>query len=127
MLKEKKLILIIDDEPDTVTYFSSLLEDNDFRVQSAADGKDGLEKVKAERPDLITLDVSMPERSGVNLYRELKSDVRWKTIPVIIITGISDDFKDFISSRRQIPPPEGYLSKPINPEEFVNLAKKLLD
>jgi CheY-like chemotaxis protein len=127
MPKEKKLVLIIDDEPDTVTYFSSLLEDNDFRVQSAADGKDGLDKVKAERPDLITLDVSMPERSGVNLYRELKSDDRWKSIPVIIVTGISDDFKDFISSRRQIPPPEGYLSKPINPEEFVSLAKKLLD
>ncbi len=127
MAQEKKLILIIDDEPDTVTYFSSLLEDNDFRVQSAADGKDGLEKVKAQRPDLITLDISMPERSGVNLYRELKSDERWKSIPVIIVTGISDDFKDFISSRRQIPPPEGYLSKPINPEEFISLAKKLLD
>jgi len=48
-----------------------------------------------------------------------------KTFPVIIITGVSDDFRKFISSRRQVPPPEGYISKPIDPEEFLKLVDEL--
>ncbi len=70
-------------------------------------------------PDLVTLDVTMPEKSGVGVYRKLREEEAYKGIPVIIITGVSDDFKQFISTRRQVPPPEGYLSKPVEPEELV--------
>jgi CheY-like chemotaxis protein len=54
----------------------------------------------------------------------MKVDDRWKHIPIIIITGVSEDFKKFISSRQQVPPPEGYLSKPIEKEEILALVKK---
>ena len=125
MASHKKKVLIIDDEPDTCTYFSSLLEDNDYEIEIAYDGEEGFAKLRAAIPDLITLDISMPEKSGVKFYREIKENDRWKNIPVIIITGVSDDFRKFISSRRQVPPPEGYISKPIDPEEFLKLVDEL--
>jgi len=81
-------------------------------------------QVEASLPDLITLDISMPGKSGVKFYREMKVDDRWKHIPIIIITGVSEDFKKFSSSRQQVPPPEGYLSKPIEKEEILALVKK---
>jgi CheY-like chemotaxis protein len=120
-----KTILIIDDEPDVLTYLSTLLEDHGYSTILAKDGEEGLAKLKASLPDLITLDVSMPEKSGVKLYREIKEDSRWKKIPIIIVTGVSGDFQKFISTRRQVPPPEGYLSKPINQEEILELIRKL--
>jgi CheY-like chemotaxis protein len=122
----KKTILIIDDEPDTLTYFSSLLEDNGYATVTAENGADGIEKVKASRPDLVTLDVSMPETSGVRCYRELREHDEWKTIPVIMITGVSEDFRTFISSRKHVPPPDGYLAKPIDEAEFLAMVGKLL-
>ena len=126
MVEKKKKVLIIDDEPDTVTYFSSLLEDNGYETIVAKDGEEGLNKTKTDRPDLITLDISMPEKSGVKLYRELRTSDDLKQIPIIIITGVSEDFRSFISSRRQVPPPDGYITKPIDQDEFLDLVKKLV-
>lgn len=122
---EKKTVLIVDDEPDTLTYFASLLEDNGYIAILASDGGVGLDKLREIKPDLITLDMSMPEKSGVSFYLEIKESEQWRDIPVIIITGISEDFRKFISRRSQIPPPEGYLSKPIEPEEFLAMAGRL--
>jgi CheY-like chemotaxis protein len=120
----KKRILIVDDEQDVCTYLSTLLEDNGYATALAKDGEEALKQVEATLPDLITLDISMPEKSGVKFYRELKANDRWKQIPIIIVTGISGDFKKFISTRPQVPPPEGYLSKPIDQGEILGLIKK---
>jgi len=125
-MTDKKKILIVDDEQDILTYLSTLLEDNGYATALAKDGEEALKQVEAVGPDLITLDVSMPEKSGIKLYREVKANDRWKQIPVIIVTGVSGDFKKFISTRHQVPPPEGYLSKPIDAEEILALIKKLI-
>ncbi|MCK5742595.1 MAG: response regulator, partial [Chlorobi bacterium] len=77
------------------------------------------------KPDLITLDVSMPEMSGVKFYRTIRENEEWKSIPIIIITGVSDDFKNFISSRSKVPPPEGYLSKPVEADDLLKLVGEL--
>lgn len=122
----KSRILVVDDEPDTRTFFVTLLEDAGYVTEEAENGQDALEKVKAERPDLITLDVTMPETSGVRFYRDMKESEEYQGIPVIIITGISQDFKEFISSRRQVPPPDGFLSKPIDQKEFLGMVEGLL-
>jgi len=124
-MSEKKKVLVIDDEPDTQTYFSTVLEDNGFEVMVAGNGQEGLAKAKEFPPDLITLDISMPEKSGIGCYRELRTGERLSKIPVIIITGVSDNFKQFISTRSQVPAPDGYLSKPIDPDELVELAGQL--
>ena len=120
-----KRILIVDDEQDIRTYLSTLFEDQGFETVLAKDGEEAMRQVQSVSPDLITLDISMPEKSGVKFFREMKSDDRWKKIPIIIVTGVSEDFKKFISSRHQIPAPEGFLSKPINQEEILKLVKEL--
>ncbi len=125
MSTTRKYVLIVDDEPDTCTYFSAILEDQGFETDLAYSGVGALLKLQERIPDLITLDVSMPEKSGVGFYREIKSSELWRHVPVIIITGVSDDFRTFISSRGQVPPPEGYLSKPVNPEEFLEIVRSL--
>ncbi|MCX6543346.1 MAG: response regulator [Acidobacteria bacterium] len=125
-MTDKKTILIIDDDADTVTYFSSLLEDNGYATITAGNGAQAIDLVKKHRPDLITLDITMPETSGVRCYRDLRETEAWHTIPVIIITGVSDDFRTFISSRRHVPPPDGYLSKPVDTGELLALVAKLL-
>lgn len=126
MANEKKRILVVDDEEDTRIYFRNLLEDNGFEAEEAVDGTDGMMKIKEFKPNLVTLDMSMPEKSGVKLYRDLRESAEFAKLPVIIVTGISDTFKDFISSRKQVPPPEGYISKPIDPEQFIQMVSKLV-
>ena len=123
---DKKTILVIDDEPDTLTFFSSLLEDNGYNVLAAENGEEGLKKLQEQKPDLITLDITMPEMSGTKYYRTLRESEEWKTIPIIIITGISDDFKKFISTRKSVPPPDGYISKPVEEEELLVIVKNLI-
>jgi len=123
-MASRKKILIVDDEEDIRTYLSTLLGDQGYETLLAKDGEEALKQVEAVGPDLITLDISMPEKSGIKFYREMKANDRWRQVPIIIITGISEDFKKFISTRHQVPPPEGYLSKPINPEEILELVKK---
>ncbi len=125
-MADKKTVLIIDDEPDTLTYFSSLLEDNGYATVTAENGAEAIERVKRARPDLVTLDITMPETSGVRCYRELREHAEWRSIPVIMITGISEDFRTFISSRKAVPPPDGYLSKPIDEAEFLGLVRRLV-
>ena len=124
-MTDKKTVLIIDDDPDTVTYFSSVLEDNGYATVTAANGAAGIERVKESRPDLITLDITMPESTGVRCYRELRETEAWKGIPVIIITGVSEDFRTFISSRKHVPPPDGYLAKPVDEAQLLDAVRKL--
>jgi len=120
-----KKVLIVDDEEDIRTYLSALLADQGFETILAKDGEEAWKQVEANSPDLITLDISMPEKSGIKFYREMKASDRWKKIPIIIVTGVSEDMRKFLSSRHQIPPPDGYLAKPVNREEILTLIQKL--
>lgn len=124
-MASRKKILIVDDEEDIRTYLSTLLGDQGFETLLAKDGEEAWKQVGANSPDLITLDISMPEKSGIKFYREMKADDRWKKIPIVIVTGVSEDMHKFLSSRHQVPPPEGYLSKPVNREEILVLIQKL--
>lgn len=125
MTDDKKTVLVVDDEPDTVAFLTTLLEDNGFATLSAGDGAQARALLEERLPDLISLDVTMPEKSGVRLYRELREDERLKGIPIIIVTGVSGDFEKFISSRKHVPPPDGYVPKPIDQGRYVALAKEL--
>jgi len=125
-MEKKKKILIIDDEEDVITYLSAFFTDNGFETIFAMNGKDGFEKAKIEKPDIITLDVSMPEESGVKALRELQSHESTKNTPIIMVTGVSTDMKRFIESRKQVHPPEGYFEKPIDREALLKKIKELL-
>jgi len=129
---DKKRILVLDDEPHVVTYLETLLHDNGYETVSASDGKEGIEKVRSEEVNLVCLDISMPEHSGIRFYRNLKDDPELSAIPVVVVTAVTgyggdpEPFKRFISTRKQVPPPEAFLSKPIDKQEFLDTIAKLL-
>lgn len=128
----KKKILVLDDEPHVVTYLETLLNDNGYETASASNGKEGMESVRSERVDLVCLDMSMPEESGVRFYRNLKDDPKLSAIPVVVVTAVTgkggdpEPFKHFISTRKQVPPPEGFLAKPIDKQEFLDTIAGIL-
>jgi CheY-like chemotaxis protein len=117
-------ILVIDDEPDIIDYLEALLEDNDYKVISASNGEEGLVKARTELPDLITLDITMPGKSGTEVFRQLRMDEKTRNIPVFIITGVMD-FRQFIY-QRAIEPPEGYMEKPIDPNVLLTSISRIL-
>lgn len=126
-----KKILIVDDEPDMVTFLTTLLEDNGYDTATAADGDEGLNKVKTEKPDLISLDLLMPNKTGIKMFRELRKDTETAGIPVVMVTGFGKedvpqlDFKEWVR-QRSIKPPEGYIEKPVNKEDFLEAIRKAL-
>ena len=126
MADNVKTVLVVDDDPDAREFLSTVLQDNGFAASTANDGTEAIAMIEQKPPDLVALDITMPEKSGVAVYRKLKQDEQLKRIPVIIVTGISDDFKRFISTRRQVPPPEGYISKPVDHDEFLKMVRGLL-
>ena len=125
----RKKILAIDDEVDTLTFYSELLDDYNFAPITAENGVEGLKKAREEKPDLILLDIMMPKKSGMKTFKELKNDPDLYNIPVIIITGISKevDYKSLLnrpSTGRM--PPEGHLVKPLTADNLIKEITKVL-
>ena len=128
----KKKILIVDDEPDIVSYLEMVLQDQGYETYTAVNGNEAMEAVKRDRPDLVTLDITMPEASGTRFYKEIRLDPDLSSIPVIIVTavtGLGGDkyaYEKFISNRRLVPAPEGFFPKPIDRGEFLNAIGEIL-
>ena len=125
-MSSRKKILIIDDEEDVLKYLAAFFKENDYYVILAHDGREGVKKALSEKPDIITLDISMPGESGVKALRELQNGESTKKIPIIIITGVASDFKRFITGRKQVHMPEGYFEKPIDRNLLLNKVKEIL-
>lgn len=126
MADDAKTVLVVDDEPDARDFLTTVLEDNGYATVVAKDGVEAVAVLDTQTPDLVTLDITMPEKSGVAVYRRLKENDDTQSIPVIIITGVSGDFEKFISTRRQVPPPDGYISKPVDHEQFLKMVTDLI-
>ena len=112
-----KKILVIDDDPVIVKYLVTLLTDNGYEAVSATGGAEAFEVVKKEKPDLITLDLQMPDEWGPRFYRKL-SQSQFKDVPVIIISGISGQH----AVRKAV----AYLSKPFDPDKLLGIVKKTI-
>ena len=84
-----KKILIVDDEPDLVEGMQAFLEDNGYATCSAFNGKEATKVLHSEKPDLVTLDLAMPEDTGTRFYRNLTKDEEFKDTPVIVISGLA--------------------------------------
>jgi len=128
-----KKVLIVDDEPDVVSYLEMLLRDRGYDTVTASNGREGMEVARREKPDLVTLDVLMPEASGTRFYKEFKQDPDLSDTPVVIITAVTGyggdpyGYEKFLSGRRIVPPPDGFFPKPIEPEKFLTEIGELLD
>lgn len=126
-MSDTKSILIVDDEEDVRTYLQTLLEDAGYATTTVENGKQCLEAVRASRPDLITLDMTMPEQSGVKTYRDLKEkNPDLADIPVIVITAIGDEMGRFLGTRKQVPKPDGFMPKPIDQQKLIEMVATLL-
>lgn len=125
-MNAKRKILVVDDEQDALNYLTALFQDNGYETVTAGNGKAAEKMARTAHPDLITLDLSMPEESGVRAYRNLKDDPDLKTIPIIIITAVGDSMETFIRKIKTFPEPEGFMSKPIRPDELLEMTATLL-
>jgi len=125
-MAKKKTALVVDDEADVRVYLGALLEDIGFEVLTAEDGLQAIEVAREAKPDLITLDISMPEQSGVRTYRQLKTEDALKNIPVIVITGFSEKMSTYLKKLAGFPFPEGFVNKPIEPEALKKLIMETL-
>ncbi len=125
MTVEKKKVLIIDDEPDTITFLTNWLEDNGYDSCSATDGNQGMQVLRSEKPDLILMDLRMPNQTGFQLYRELRLKSDYKHIPVIFVTGMTES-QIFGDECTPLPKPEAFIEKPIDLNALHEAIERIL-
>ncbi|MBN1360143.1 MAG: response regulator [Sedimentisphaerales bacterium] len=123
-------ILIIDDDPDITEAMTVVLENRGYEVAGAADGSEGMEQLKANRPDVIILDVMMRTRQeGFELSRELKTNPDYKDIPILMLTAVKEktglDFKPTAGDESWLPVEE-FLDKPVKPDVLLEKVQSLL-
>jgi CheY-like chemotaxis protein len=123
----------VDDESDTRTYLTTLLETGGYVSLSAADGEEGLKQARAHGPDLIILDIMMPKLGGIEMLLELRKDLKLRQIPVIMLSALSErTFLDTQASLGRsdpggVHPPVAYIEKPPEPEQLLETVKNSLN
>ena len=123
----KKKVLVVDDEADVRYFLKAALIEAGFEVTIACDGFEALEQVKKEVPDLISLDLVMPKKSGAMFHRELIKNKEWAKIPIIIVTGHARDFSGRANLKElTMSGPGIYLEKPVKPDNYIAAVKKTL-
>jgi len=145
-----KKVLVVDDDVNTVRFLTAALEENGYQTVKAHNGKDGLDMIQSENPDLVLLDVMMPKKTGFVLFKQLRRDERFKDLPVIMLTGVaqvledldgeSDDtherpydalreaMRNAIKEMKDegLVKPDQFIDKPIDPELVIAKVKDLI-
>ena len=118
-----KLILIVEDEPKNITLLRDLLQVSGYSTIEATDGKQGVELAKARKPDLILMDIQMPEMDGLEATRILKADATTSNIPVLALTSyaMKGDEERILEAGC-----DGYLAKPFNIQELLKTVAEYL-
>ena len=117
-------VLVVDDDEEIRTFLSTLMSDEGAAVLEAADGDEALATAVRAKPDLITLDLSMPGRDGIETFCDLRGNPATEQTPVCIITG-HPEFRKVIYDR-PVTPPEGFIEKPCDPEHVVKTIRRIL-
>ncbi|MCU0302951.1 MAG: response regulator [Thermoanaerobaculales bacterium] len=120
-----KTILIIDDEKDMRVYLEALFRKAGYETHSAGDGDEGVWLAEAHQPDLITLDILMPKKSGLKAYRGLRTSEKTASIPIVVLTGLTRS-DDFFGDFGELPRPEAIVEKPIKRDEFLGTVEGLI-
>ena len=119
-----KTILCIEDEPEMVDLIRLILGRRGFEVKGADGGVEGLKKIHAEAPDLILLDLMMPDMDGWEVYQQIKADEKTKKIPVIVVTAKAQSIDKVLGLH--IAKVDDYIAKPFNPQELLASVEKVL-
>lgn len=126
----KKRILIIDDEPDLLMYLKTFLGDQGFEVSCAEDVPSAFQMIHREKPDLVCLDIMMPIQSGISFHEHLRRDVLSQQIPVIIISGLSEESLkpsiQEVEADGTIGKPYRFLNKPVDLDLLLSAIREAL-
>jgi two-component system alkaline phosphatase synthesis response regulator PhoP len=123
-----KKILIVDDDPDLVEAVTMILESKNYDVAAAYGGIEGLQKAKTENPDLIVLDVMMPDKDGYAVCRELKADPKFSKIPILLLTAVVSKIATtrYTQQGGLETEADDYIDKPVEPDVLVKRIESLL-
>ena len=122
MKGKNKKVLVVDDDPVVIRLVKEILKNLGFTVETAKDGIDAMVLVKKEKPDLIVLDIMMPELNGYDVLRTLKFTDELKDIPVLLLTAREQELDKRIGEMMGI----DYLQKPVNREAFIQKIEKII-
>jgi CheY-like chemotaxis protein len=148
-MSDPQQILIVEDNPETEIFLSQILEDHGYHYQVARNGLEAISAVRQTRPALVLLDIMMPVKSGIHVFREMKSDLDLENIPIIVVTGMSQatgvdlhtgekgpkqdegdvvaqQFGSVLGEKIRELAPDGLVEKPINPAVLIDQIQRLL-
>ena len=125
-MADTKTILVVEDELDERTWMTAFFADNGYGTDTAVDGEEGFAKARSGGIDLITLDITMDNQSGVRMFKNLQQTPETAGIPVIMVTGVAAEFRSFIERTKQVENPEGYFEKPVDRDELLAKVRELI-
>jgi len=120
-----KKVLIIDDEKDMRVYLEAVFRKAGYETETASNGEEGVWLAEAHQPDLITLDILMPKKSGIKAYRGLRTSEKTKVIPIVVLTGLTR-LDDFFGDLEELPQPDALIEKPIERDLFLERVKSII-
>jgi two-component system response regulator VicR len=124
MAQEKKVVVCIEDEPEMIDLVKLILGRKGFELVGAVGGREGLETVRKLRPDLVLLDLMMPDMDGWEVYQQMKADDELKDIPVIVVTAKAQSIDKVLGLH--IAKVDDYVTKPFGPQELLQSVNKVL-
>ena len=119
-----KCILCIEDEPEMIDLIRLILGRRGFDVKGANGGVEGLQMIRQEMPDLVLLDVMMPDMDGWEVYQQMKADEKTKHVPVIVVTAKAQSIDKVLGLH--IAKVDDYITKPFSPQDLMNSVEKVL-
>lgn len=122
--KELKNILCIEDEQEMIDLIRLILGQRGYEVTGAAGGKEGLEKLQENPPDLVLLDLMMPDIDGWEVYQQMKAEEKTKDIPVIVVTAKAQNIDKVLGLH--IAKVDDYIAKPFSPQDLLKSVEKIL-
>jgi len=120
-------VLLVEDEADVARYLAAALEDEGYEVVTACDAEEGLAAARSFRPDLISLDLVMPGRTGLTLYREVREDPDLGAIPIVVVSGVNPaDAAEKLGLGDSLAAPDAFIEKPVELPLFLTTIGELL-
>jgi DNA-binding response OmpR family regulator len=123
-MPDKRRILCIEDEPEMIDLIRLILERKGFEVLGAVGGQEGLEAIRREKPDLVLLDLMMPDVDGWEVYRQMKADEELQHTPVVVVTAKAQSIDKVLGLH--IAKVDDYVTKPFGPGDLVESVDRVL-
>ena len=124
MAEDKRRVVCIEDEPEMIDLVKLILGRKGFDLTGAMGGREGLEAVRRIKPDLVLLDLMMPDMDGWEVYQQMKADEELKDIPVIVVTAKAQSIDKVLGLH--IAKVDDYVTKPFGPQELLQSVERVL-